>query len=109
GEGYGTDLVVGTGPYELTEWPVNGTRVVKKFADYGGNNLDYAAPVEFDEIHFTPVQEASAAAIGLETGEFDFVIEIANSDIDRLDALDNIEVTSRDTIDFRWVGMNVQH
>ena len=74
---------MGTGPYEIDEWPVNEARVVHKFADYGGANLDYADPVEWDEIHFVPIQEASAAAIGLETGEIDFAIEIANDDIDR--------------------------
>jgi peptide/nickel transport system substrate-binding protein len=107
GEAYPTSII-GTGPYELVEWTTNERYVLKRFADYGGNNADYAAPVEWDEILMLPISEHAAAEIALETGEVDFA-EILGEAIDRFEANDDFVVHQRDTIDYRWIGMNVQH
>jgi peptide/nickel transport system substrate-binding protein len=100
--------IIGTGPYELVEWVTNERYLLKRFEDYGGNNLDYAEPVEWDEILFLPISEHAAAEIALETGEVDFG-EIIGESIDQFEANDEFVVHKRDTIDYRWVGMNVQH
>jgi peptide/nickel transport system substrate-binding protein len=99
---------IGTGPYELAEWKQKDRYILKKFEQYGGANSDYAAPAEWDEIDMITVVEAGAAAVGLDAGDLDFA-QIATSDIGRYEASDKLDVVKRDTIDYWWVGMNVQH
>ncbi|HXV44710.1 MAG TPA: ABC transporter substrate-binding protein, partial [Anaerolineae bacterium] len=93
---------IGTGPYEFVEWTPNEKIVLKRFADYWGE------PLEWDEIHFIPVVEDSAAEIALETGELDFG-RIAPGSVERFEADDRFEVIQVPTIDYTWLAMNVQH
>ena len=76
---------IGTGPYEFVEWTPNEKIVLKRFADYWGEAL------EWDEIHFIPIVEDSAAEIALETGELDFG-RIAPGSVDRFEADDRFAV-----------------
>jgi peptide/nickel transport system substrate-binding protein len=54
------------------------------------------------------VVEDSATGVALDAGDLDFG-QIATSDLDRYSASDKFDVVQRDTIDYWWVGMNVQH
>ena len=107
GDDYGTSII-GTGPYELVEWVINERYVVKRFEDYGGNNYDYVDPVEWDEIIFFPISEEGPAEIALETGEIDFG-QVLGEAVTRFEENPDFDTYSRDTIDYRWIGMNIQH
>jgi peptide/nickel transport system substrate-binding protein len=99
---------IGTGPYELAEWKPKQRLVLQRFADYGGANSEYAPPVEWREIVGTPIGDDHAADIALETGEIDFGA-ISLPGIDRFKANADFTVHDRTTLDYGWIGMNVQH
>lgn len=100
-EAYATSPV-GTGPYEFAEWVPNQRIVLKRFEDYWGDKP------EWDEIHFIPITEDSAAEIALETGEVDFG-SIAEEAVERFEANDDFAVIDVTTMNFSGILMNVQH
>jgi peptide/nickel transport system substrate-binding protein len=107
GKKYATQPI-GTGPYEFVEWTPKQRVVLKRFADYGG-----AAPPEllgdaFEEIHFLPIEEPSAADIALETGEVDFG-EISPQAVERFQSNDAFKVIEQTTLNYSWIGMNMLH
>ena len=76
---------VGSGPYRFREWE-RGSRIVFE------KNYDHwlAPDSNVDVIEFRIVPDISSRAIGLETGELDFVMRTDPIDAARLDALPNI-------------------
>jgi len=93
---------IGTGPYEFSEWIPNQQIVLKRFKDYWGE-----AP-EWDELHYIPIVEDSAAEIALETGEIDFG-SVSSAAVERFEADSNFNVYNVPSLDYQWVAMNVQH
>ena len=80
---------VGTGPFRLVEWkPDQHIRMVR-FADhkprreqatgYGGARVAYV-----DEIRWIPTPEASTRLAALESGELDFVDDLAADSYERM-------------------------
>ena len=70
---------IGTGPYEFSEWVPNQRVVLTRFEDYWGE-----AP-EWDELHYIPIVEDSAAEIALETGDIDFG-SVSSAAVERFEA-----------------------
>jgi peptide/nickel transport system substrate-binding protein len=93
---------IGTGPYEFYEWVPDQQLVLKRFNDYWGE------PTEWDELHYLPIVEDSAAEIALETGEIDFSA-VSSAAVGRFEADPNFTVYNVPSLDYRWLAMNVQH
>jgi peptide/nickel transport system substrate-binding protein len=106
GKKYGTNPI-GSGPYEFVSWEPKRQVVLKKFADYGGAGSDAGPPPEWDELHFIPVEEDSAAEIAVETGEFDFS-EVSPKGSERFEGNDEFDTVVVPTLDYGWIGMNVK-
>jgi peptide/nickel transport system substrate-binding protein len=98
---------IGTGPYEFVSWTPNAKVVLKRFADYGGANQEYAGSA-FPEIHFIPIQDDSASDIALQTGEID-VAQLSLQGIDRFTSDEGFQVVKRTSLDYQWIGMNMLH
>lgn len=78
--------LVGTGPFELSEWSQNEKLVAKRNTNYwqkdaDGNQLPY-----LDEIEFRPVIDASARVNGLLAGDLTMMHTATPETIDALDA-----------------------
>jgi peptide/nickel transport system substrate-binding protein len=106
GDKFSTDPV-GSGPYEFVSWTPNQRVVLKRFEEYGGASEEHLGS-PFEEIHFLPIPEDSAADIALETGEVDFGL-ISLEGIDRFESNDDFAVITASTLDYNWIGMNVLH
>jgi peptide/nickel transport system substrate-binding protein len=103
GDKFGVEPI-GTGPYEFVSRTPKQEVKLKRFADYGTG----FTTAQWEEIVFLPIEEDSAADIALETGEVDFA-QISLQSIDRFEENDEFEVTSRVTLAYTWIGMNVMH
>jgi peptide/nickel transport system substrate-binding protein len=95
---------IGTNAYEFVKWTPDQRVVLRRSKDYKTGFVD---PV-WDEIHFIPIQDDSAADIALETGELDFG-NISLPSIERFQENDDFEVVSQSTLDYNWIGMNILH
>jgi len=100
-ERFGTNII-GSGPYLFSEWQPKQRIVLKRNPDYWGE------PGVWDEIHFIPIEDDKAAEVALEAGEVHFS-RIAIASIPRFEQLPNLEVITRPSLRYRWIGMNVEH
>lgn len=108
GEDFGTQPI-GTGPYEFVSWTPGTEVILERFDDYGGANEEFFdGEVHFETIRFVPMTDASAANIALETQDVDFS-QLSLDSIERFEQDENIVTTDRTTLDYNWVGMNMEH
>lgn len=81
---------IGTGPYKLSEWKKDAYMRFERFADYqsapgdkpmgyGGKKYAYA-----DKIEFYPVPDESARVAGLQSGDYDVLLDVGNDQYDVL-------------------------
>lgn len=106
GEDFNTQPI-GTGPYEVVEHSPGQHVVLERFEDYGGA-ADYVDAPQWESITFVTIEDDSAADIALESGELDFSI-VSASGISRFEEDDdNFETYEQTTLDYGWVGMNVE-
>ncbi|MCL2564671.1 MAG: ABC transporter substrate-binding protein [Defluviitaleaceae bacterium] len=82
---------VGTGPFVFEEWRSGDSLRFTAFEDYFDENR--AARVEYVEWRIIP--EGSSRTISLETGEVDYIVDVALPDVPRLEADPNITVFQR--------------
>lgn len=106
GEKFGTNPI-GTGPYEFVRWDREQRVSLKKFDKYSGA-ADYAPPPVWKQIDFIVIAEDNPSEIALETGELDFAT-LPTSAIDRFADNDQFEVIKKTSLNYNWIGMNVQH
>ena len=88
--------VVGTGPYEFVEYKEDQYARLKRFDDYSARSdaPNYQAgkkETNLDEIVFWIVPEASTRVAGLESGEYDIITEVPDSEAARLASTDGVE------------------
>ena len=95
---------IGTGPYEFVKWTPKQKVELKRFAEYGTG----FTKAEWATITYLPIDEDNAGDIALETGEVDFA-RISLQSVDRFEGDDKFTTTSRTTLGYTWIGMNVLH
>lgn len=100
-EGFATNII-GTGPYTFEEWRPQEMVILKKNAEYWGDEPYY------DEIHLIPIEDDKAAEVALEAGDIDFGL-ISSQSMDRFESHPDLAVWSKPSLRYYWVGMNVQH
>jgi ABC-type transport system substrate-binding protein len=93
---------VGSGPYIFKEW-VRGRRIVLE----KNPNHWLARRLNIDVIEYRPVPDEGSRAIGLETGELDFVSILTPQDAERLKLKPNVAIHNMPNIRFNGVYMNV--
>jgi peptide/nickel transport system substrate-binding protein len=78
GEDYGTQALVGTGPYIFKEWVLGDHITVEKNPDYNWAPAIYDHPQPYpDSITFKFVEEAGTSAAILQTGEAHILLRLA--------------------------------
>jgi peptide/nickel transport system substrate-binding protein len=106
GKKFGTQPV-GTGPYEFVSWQRNQQVSLRKFDKYGGA-ADYAPPPVWKQIDFLVIGEDNPTEIAMESGELQFGL-LSTGGVDRFESNDDFNVLKRRTLDYNWIGMNVEH
>lgn len=94
--------IIGTGPYMFDEWRPQEMVILKKNPDYWGEEPAW------DEIRLIPIEEDKSAEVALEAGDLDFSL-ISIGAIERFEANPDFEVTSKPSLNYHWLAMNVQH
>ncbi|WP_250229585.1 ABC transporter substrate-binding protein [Anaeropeptidivorans aminofermentans] len=79
---------IGTGPYKFKEWVFGDKLVFEAFDEYF--NQDEKAAIK--NMTWQVIPEGSSRSIALETGDADFVVEVATTDLPRLEANPDITV-----------------
>lgn len=88
--------VVGTGPYRFAEYREDQFVRLERFEDYaprtdGPNYQAGRKDAYLDEVVFWIVPEASTRVAGLESGEFDLITEVPDTEATRLRHLEGVE------------------
>ena len=91
---------IGTGPYVFKEWKLGDSLEFEAFEDYWGG-----APA-IKKMTWKIIPEGSSRTIALEAGEIDFIVEVEQMDIDRLESSDKITVKKYDATDFNFMQLN---
>jgi peptide/nickel transport system substrate-binding protein len=104
-EALGKDIatkIVGTGPYELTDWQPGQQIVLDQRADFAG-----IAKGAFQKIVIKPIVETRTALLSLLAGEI-ALTEVATQDEAQLMSSDSVVAVKSSRIDYTWIGMNVE-
>ena len=96
------DNPIGTGPYKFTKWTMGDSIEFEAFDDYWGG-----APA-IKHMIWKIIPEGSSRTIALEAGEIDFIIEVEQMDLDRLDEADDITVLRYDATDTNFMTLNFE-
>ena len=102
GDDYGTQVVIGTGPFEFVRWSTGSEIELKRFEDYWGEN---ALP---ERIVFRNIPENTVRAIEVETGGIDIGYNIDPIDEARIRDGEMTKLTKHDTLATHYIGFNVQ-
>jgi len=82
---------IGSGPFVFEDWQFGDSLTFRAFPYYF--DADRAARIE--EVTFRIIPEGASRTIALETGEVDYIIEVAYADVPRMQAHPNITVYMR--------------
>ncbi|MBW6464053.1 MAG: glutathione ABC transporter substrate-binding protein [Firmicutes bacterium] len=93
---------VGTGPFKYVSWDRGEQIVMEKYEDYWGD-----VP-QLDTVTFKFVPEASSRVIMLETGEAHAIMAVPPTDIERLNAVDGIDVVFENSVRVIYMGFNLE-
>ena len=104
GEDYGTEVVVGTGPFEFVQWDIASQIVLERNDDWWGGEV---LP---ERVVFRPITEGSVRAIELEAGAVDIAYELNLSPRDAMRAQEDPDLITMEvpTLSTAYVGFNFQ-
>jgi peptide/nickel transport system substrate-binding protein len=102
GEDYGTEVVVGTGPFEFVLWEVASRIVLERNDDWWGGEV---LP---ERVVFRPITEGTVRAIELEAGAIDIAYRLDPRDALRLQDHDEITLAPVQTLSTTYVGFHTQ-
>jgi len=111
GETYGSQAVIGNGPFKFVKW-VKGDRIVyeryEEF-DWAPKFADNSGPVYIDKLIFKIVPEEATRVNMLKTGELDAVLNLPYSAAKNVEKMENIEVKTAQSYQLMWIEYNVDH
>jgi peptide/nickel transport system substrate-binding protein len=90
-EGFAARNANGTGPFVLASREPGVKTVLRRNEQYWDKGF---APLEIEEVVFTPIRSGAARIAGLVSGEIDFVQDVPVEDVDRLKSARNVMVVT---------------
>ncbi|WP_250229580.1 ABC transporter substrate-binding protein [Anaeropeptidivorans aminofermentans] len=93
---------VGTGPYKFKEWVFGDKLTFEAFDDY----FDTENKAHIQNMTWKVIPEGASRTIALETGDADFIIEVATTDIPRLESLPEITVLMAPGTEHNYMMIN---
>ena len=91
---------IGTGPYKFVKWTLGDSVEFEAFEDY------WEGAPAIKKITYRIIPEGSSRTIALEAGEIDFIVEVDNNDLSRLEETDGIEVINKTGTSFNFLVLN---
>ena len=93
---------VGSGPFVFDEWTRGDFLHFTAFEDY----FDDSRSANVEYIHWRIIPEGASRTIALETGEVDYIVDVAFPDIARMEANPDITVKQRPGAMFQYFILN---
>jgi peptide/nickel transport system substrate-binding protein len=103
GKDYATHPI-GTGPYEFSSWNPKQKIELKRNDNYKTGFVEQP----WAKIDFLPIEEDNSADIAIETGAANFG-QIGLESVGRFEQNNAFDTTSRPTLAYVWIGMNILH
>ena len=94
---------IGTGPFQFEEWKRNDTITVVKNEKYWKEELP-----KVDKVIFKVIEDNSARLNSLIKGEIDLMDGLNPSDVDRVNADNNLQIFERPSMNVGYLGFNVE-
>ena len=91
---------IGTGPFKFVKWTLGDSVEFEAFEDY------WEGAPAIKKITYRIIPEGSSRTIALEAGEIDFIVEVDNNDLSRLEETDGIEVINKTGTSFNFLVLN---
>jgi len=91
---------VGTGPYKFVKWTLGDKIEFEAFEDY------YEGAPAIKHLTYRIIPEGSSRTIALEAGEIDFIVEVDNNDLPRLESDEGITVINKTGTSFNFLVLN---
>lgn len=91
---------IGTGPYKYVKWTLGDSVEFEAFEDY------WEGAPAIKHLKYRIIPEGSSRTIALEAGEIDFIVEVDNNDLGRLEETDGIEVINKTGTSFNFLVLN---
>ena len=93
---------VGSGSFVFSDWSLGDSLTFTRFDYY----FDAARTANIDYVHWRIIPEGASRTIALETGEVDYIVEVAFPDIPRLRDNPNITVFERPGLTYIYLLLN---
>lgn len=91
---------VGTGPYKFVNWKLGDQIEFEAFEDY------WEGAPAIKHLTYRIIPEGSSRTIALEAGEIDFIVEVDNNDLGRLEEDEGITVINKTGTSFNFMVLN---
>lgn len=108
GEDYGTEVVVGTGPYKMVEFVADDHITLERNPDYtwGPDWLPHQGPAYPDTLILRAVPEDSTRLFMLESGDVDIVMMLPPQYVQEIEAKPDLRISQGLDTRITYVGMN---
>lgn len=93
---------IGAGPYRISDWQPNQSITLTADPDYMGD------PPPIPEIVLRPIQEPKTAQLAFRSDEVHFLKLDDPASADSLAQVEGTEIIKQDSINYVWMGMNVE-
>lgn len=100
GADFGSQGVVGTGPFQFVSWNVGDRVVLERFDGYWGE------PAGVSKIEFRTIRESNVRVIALENGEVDIAYDIAPSDIPIVQGNASLNLINTPNLGAEYLALN---
>jgi peptide/nickel transport system substrate-binding protein len=100
GEAWTEAPFIGTGPFKFENWERGSEIVLVANDDYWGGRPNV------DRLVFRWVEDDNSRVIGLESGDFDVIINVPQQEVERLQGLENVGVVVSPGIGYAMLTMN---
>lgn len=94
------DQIIGTGPFQYVSFERGSEIVLEANDDYWGGRPN------IDRLVYNFVEDANSRVIGLESGDFDLVLDVPEFDVERLNADPNVDVLVSSGLGYMMLTMN---
>ena len=94
------DTFIGTGPFKYVSWERGTEIVLEANDDYWGGRP------KIDQLVYSFVEDQTSRVIGLESGDFDLILDVTSSDVERLQAVDDVDVLVSPGLGYMMLTMN---
>ena len=91
---------IGTGPYKFVKWNLGDSIEFERFDEY------WEGQPAIEKLTYRIIPEGSSRTIALEAGEIDFIVEVDNNDMKRIEETEGLAVVNKTGTSFNFLVLN---